>query len=141
MHSKGGPQVLSIINNCGEHGRCVHRSPGAQGAVNGQRAAACGGSGGAGAAGEERPSLEPADDRGVAARGGEGALLGRSPQRGAFVPANHLLNFQYDTRAAVGRTIHVDFLYIWSNTHRIRLRTCILQQQVSGTHHTGGNCL
>ena len=43
-----------------------------------------------------------ADGGHAAARAaGDAAPLGRSPQRGIFVPANHLLNFQYDSRAAV----------------------------------------
>lgn len=82
---------MSNLPDCGRH---IRRSPGTQGAVSGQRVASAGVGGGGGAAGEERANLGPADDRGVAARGGEGAPLGRSPQRGAFVPANHLLNFQ-----------------------------------------------
>ena len=90
---------MSSSSDCGCH---IRRSPSTQGAVGGQRAASVGVGGGGGAAGEERASLVPADDRGFAARGGEGAPLGRSPQRGAFLPANHLLNFQYDSRAAVG---------------------------------------
>jgi len=36
------------------------------------------------------------------ARAADGsAPLGRSPQQRGFIPANHLLNFQYDSRAAV----------------------------------------
>lgn len=94
--------LLSGTSNLPDCGRHICRSPGTQGAVGGQRAASGGFGGGGGAAGEERASLGLADDRGFVARGGEGAPLGRSPQRGAFVPANHLLNFQYDSRAAVG---------------------------------------
>ena len=100
---------MSNVPDCGRH---IRRSPGTQGAASGQRAASAGVGGGGGAAGEERASLGPADDRGLAARGGEGAPLGRSPQRGAFVPANHLLNFQYDLRTAVGALTLFDPLYL-----------------------------
>ncbi|KAK9840636.1 hypothetical protein WJX81_005957 [Elliptochloris bilobata] len=104
--SAGGAQSEGGISRALRSGRpcrTSNRSPGAQGTPDARRASS-GSAGGGGAGGAEDGSggLGPADG-GPAARGGEAAPLGRSPQRSAFIPANHLLNFQYDSRAAGAR--------------------------------------
>lgn len=87
----------------------ARRSPGAQGTPDARRTPGVAGGGGGGGTGsgssviggEGGVSASAEGGYAAARAAGDAAPLGRSPQRGIFVPANHLLNFQYDSRAAV----------------------------------------
>ena len=106
---RNGRLTVYVHSYQGSSVKRARRSPGAQGTPDARRtpSGAGGGGGGgtgngsAGMGGEGGVSASAEGGYAAARAAGDAAPLGRSPQRGIFVPANHLLNFQYDSRAAV----------------------------------------